>query len=110
MRCLAVELSKIANDLRLLNSGPHTGFNEIELPALQPGSSIMPGKVNPAVAEMMNMVSFHVMGHHWAIMQCAEAGQLELNVMMPYVAYALLESLHVVCNAVTKIGRAHSEL
>lgn len=100
LSCLAVELSKIANDLRLLNSGPHTGFNEIELAALQPGSSIMPGKVNPAVAEMLNMVSFHVLGHDAAITHCAHAGQLELNVMMPYVAYALLESLHVMRNAV----------
>jgi aspartate ammonia-lyase len=100
LACTCVELSKIANDLRLLNSGPHTGFNEIELPALQPGSSIMPGKVNPAVAEMLNMVSFHVMGHHTAITHCAHAGQLELNVMMPYVAYAMLESLHVMRNAV----------
>jgi len=97
---LLIEVSKIANDLRLMNSGPHTGLNEIELPALQPGSSIMPGKVNPAVAEMMNMVSFHVRGHHSAIAQAAEAGQLELNVMMPYVAYALLESLQIVRNAV----------
>jgi aspartate ammonia-lyase len=100
LSCLAVELSKIANDLRLLNSGPHTGFDEIELPALQPGSSIMPGKVNPAVAEMLNMVSFHVMGHHAAVTHCAHAGQLELNVMMPYLAYALLESLQVMRNAV----------
>jgi aspartate ammonia-lyase len=100
LHCVAVELSKIANDLRLMNSGPHTGFNEIELPALQPGSSIMPGKVNPAVAEMLNMVSFHVMGHHTAITHCAQAGQLELNVMMPYVAYALLESLQIMRNAV----------
>jgi len=100
LSCLAVEVSKIANDLRLMNSGPHTGFDEIELAALQPGSSIMPGKVNPAVAEMLNMVSFHVLGHDTAITHCAQAGQLELNVMMPYVAYALLESLHVMRNAV----------
>ena len=100
LSCVCVQLSKIANDLRLLNSGPHTGFDEIELPALQPGSSIMPGKVNPAVAEMLNMVSFHVMGHHNAITHCSHAGQLELNVMMPYVAYALFESLHVMRNAV----------
>lgn len=116
LACLLVELSKIANDLRLLNSGPHTGFNEIDLAALQPGSSIMPGKVNPAVAEMMNMVSFHVLGHHWAITHAAEAGQLQLNVMMPYVAYALLESLHVVRNAVmtfdqkcVRLIKAHPE-
>jgi fumarate hydratase class II/aspartate ammonia-lyase len=97
---LAVELSKIANDLRLMNSGPHTGLNEIELPALQPGSSIMPGKVNPGVAEMLNMVSFHVLGHHSAVTHCAQAGQLELNVMMPYVAYALLEVMEIMRNAV----------
>jgi aspartate ammonia-lyase len=97
---LAVELSKIVNDLRLMNSGPHTGLNEIELPALQPGSSIMPGKVNPGVAEMLNMVSFHVLGHHSAVTHCAQAGQLELNVMMPYVAYALLETLQIMRNAV----------
>jgi aspartate ammonia-lyase len=97
---LVVELSKIANDLRLMNSGPHTGLNEIELPALQPGSSIMPGKVNPGVAEMLNMVSFHVLGHHSAVTHCAQAGQLELNVMMPYVAYALLETLEIMRNAV----------
>lgn len=116
MSCVAVELSKIANDLRLLNSGPHTGFNEIELAALQPGSSIMPGKVNPAVAEMLNMVSFHVLGHDTAITHCAQAGQLELNVMMPYVAYALLESLHVMRNAVAtfdemcvRLIKPHSE-
>lgn len=100
MSNLAVELSKIANDLRLMNSGPHTGLDEIELPALQPGSSIMPGKVNPAVAEMLNMVSFHVLGHHSAVTHCAQAGQLELNVMMPYVAYALLEMLQIMRNAV----------
>jgi aspartate ammonia-lyase len=116
LSCLAVELSKIANDLRLMNSGPHTGLNEIELPALQPGSSIMPGKVNPAVAEMVNMVSFHVLGHHAAITHCAQAGQLELNVMMPYVAYALLESLQIMRNAVAtfdekcvQLIKAHSE-
>jgi aspartate ammonia-lyase len=100
LRGLAVELSKIANDLRLLSSGPHTGLDEIELPAVQPGSSIMPGKVNPVMAEMLNMVCFHVIGHDTAVMMCAEAGQLELNVMMPYVAYALLESLEVLQRAV----------
>ena len=100
LRNLSVELSKIANDLRLMNSGPHTGFNEIELPATQPGSSIMPGKVNPGVAEMMNMACFHAIGHDAAIAFCGEAGQLELNVTMPYVAYALLETLEVMRNAV----------
>ena len=100
VRGLAVELSKIANDLRLLSSGPHTGLDEIELPALQPGSSIMPGKVNPVVAEMLNMACFHVIGHDVAITMAGEAGQLELNVMLPYVAYALLDSLDVLAHAV----------
>ena len=99
LRGIAVELSKIANDLRLLSSGPHTGLDEIELPAVQPGSSIMPGKVNPVMAEMLNMVCFHIIGHDAAITHCGAAGQLELNVMMPYVAYALLESLAVLTNA-----------
>jgi aspartate ammonia-lyase len=98
LRGLAVELSKIGNDLRLLGSGPHTGFYELELPALQPGSSIMPGKVNPAMAEMLTMLCYHVIGHDTAIAFCAEAGQLEVNVTMPYVAYALLESLELMTN------------
>jgi aspartate ammonia-lyase len=100
MRGAAVELGKIANDLRLLSSGPHTGLDEIELPALQPGSSIMPGKVNPVVAEMLNMVCFHVVGHDVAIAMAGEAGQLELNVMLPYVAWALLDGLDVFAHAV----------
>ena len=95
LRGFAVELNKIANDLRLLDSGPHTGLAEISLPAVQPGSSIMPGKVNPSILEMTNMVCFHIIGHDLAITMAAEAGQLELNVMMPYVAYALLESLSI---------------
>jgi aspartate ammonia-lyase len=99
LRGFAIELGKIANDLRLLSSGPHTGLDEIELPAVQPGSSIMPGKVNPSIPEMVNMVCFHVVGQDTAIMMCADAGQLELNVTMPYVAYALLESLKVMANA-----------
>jgi aspartate ammonia-lyase len=99
IRCVCVELMKIANDLRIMNSGPHTALFEIELPAKQPGSSIMPGKVNPAMAEMMNMVCFHIGGHDQAISACGEAGQLELNVMMPYVAYALFESMEILTNA-----------
>jgi aspartate ammonia-lyase len=100
LRGLAVELSKIGNDLRLLGSGPHTGLYEIELPALQPGSSIMPGKVNPAMAEMLSMLCYHIIGHDTAIAFCAEAGQLEVNVTMPYVAYALLESLELMAGGV----------
>ena len=84
-------------NLRLL-TGPHTGFDEIELPAVQPGSSIMPGKINPAMAEMINMVCFHVIGHDLAMTFCAETGQLELKVMMPSVAHALLESMEVMAN------------
>lgn len=100
LRGIAVELSKIANDLRLLSSGPNTGLDEIALPAVQPGSSIMPGKVNPVMAEMLNMACFHIIGQDAAITHCGAAGQLELNVMMPYVAYALLEGLEIMTNAV----------
>lgn len=105
LRGFAVELSKITNDLRLLDSGPHTGLAEIELPAVQPGSSIMPGKYNPVMAEMTNMVCFHIIGHDTAMTFAAEAGQLELNVMMPYVAYALLESIELL----TKTTKALAE-
>ncbi|HYB94647.1 MAG TPA: aspartate ammonia-lyase [Vicinamibacterales bacterium] len=101
VRLIAVELSKIASDLRLLNSGPHTAIAEIELPALQPGSSIMPGKVNPAVAEMLNMACFHAIGRDAAIGICGEAGQLEVNVMMPYVAFGLFEMIDIMTRAVT---------
>jgi aspartate ammonia-lyase len=83
-----------------MNSGPHTNLAEIELPALQPGSSIMPGKVNPAVAEMLNMVCFHAIGRDTAIAMCGEAGQLEVNVTMPYIAFGLLEVPDVFTNAV----------
>ncbi|HEY4492323.1 MAG TPA: aspartate ammonia-lyase [Acidobacteriota bacterium] len=99
MRNLAVELIRIANDLRLLASGPNTGFNEIQLPAVQPGSSIMPGKVNPVLPEMLNMVCFHVIGNDTCIMMASQAGQLELNVMMPVIAYNLLQSLTILTSA-----------
>jgi len=95
LRCLAVTLTRIANDLRLLSSGPTTGLAEIILPAVQPGSSIMPGKVNPVMAEMLNMVCYHVLGNDLAISSAAQAGQLELNVMAPIIAYNLLQSLEV---------------
>jgi aspartate ammonia-lyase len=116
MRGFAVELNKVTNDLRLLNSGPHTGLAEIELPPVQPGSSIMPGKYNPSMAEMANMACFHVVGHDAAIAFAAEAGQLELNVMMPYVAFALFDSLEVLANAARALDekcvrgiRAHAD-
>ena len=100
LRGLAIELIKIANDLRLLSSGPRTGFAEMMLPTVQPGSSIMPGKVNPVMAEMLNMVSFQVIGNDLTIAMAAQAGQLELNVMMPIINYNLLQSLEIFRNAV----------
>ncbi len=95
LRLLALELAKIVSDLRLLASGPRTGFAEITLPAVQPGSSIMPGKVNPSMAEMMNQVCFQVAGFDSTVAFCAQAGQLDLNVMMPVVNYNLQQALHV---------------
>ena len=100
LRILAVDLGKIANDLRLMSSGPVTGIGEITLPAVQPGSSIMPGKVNPSIAEMLNMVCFEVMGNDQTVMLAAQAGQLELNVMMPVIAYDLTQSLMILNNGV----------
>ncbi|MBI4517580.1 MAG: class II fumarate hydratase [Deltaproteobacteria bacterium] len=101
LKTISVGLLKIANDLRLLTSGPRTGFNEIELPATQPGSSIMPGKVNPVIAEAVNMVAAHVIGNDAAITVAGLNGNLDLNVMMPVIAYNLLESLEVLGNAAT---------
>jgi fumarate hydratase class II len=100
MRTLAVTLDRIANDFRLLSSGPATGLDEIHLPAVQPGSSIMPGKVNPVLAEMLNMACFHVMGNDLAVMLAGQAGQLELNVMMPVIAHNLFEMMQVLIGAV----------
>ena len=100
LRTLAVTLTRIANDLRLLSSGPTTGLGEIALPAVQPGSSIMPGKVNPVMAEMLNMVCYHVMGNDQTIMACSQAGQFELNVMMPIIAYNLLQSFEILTNGI----------
>jgi aspartate ammonia-lyase len=96
---IAVELIRIANDLRLLASGPRTGLAEILLPPVQPGSSIMPGKVNPVMAEMLNMVCFQVMGYNTAVNYAAQAGQLELNVMMPLMANNIIEMLEILGNA-----------
>jgi len=100
LRTLAQDLTRIANDFRLLSSGPSTGLDEIRLPAVQPGSSIMPGKVNPVLAEMMNMAMFQVMGNDLTVMMSGQAGQLELNVMMPIIAYNLFQSMDIVINAV----------
>jgi len=100
VRNLAQDLIRIANDLRLLSSGPRTGLDEISLPERQPGSSIMPGKVNPVMAEMLNMVCFQVIGCDMTILLAAQAGQLELNVMMPVVAHNLLHEIEILRNAV----------
>lgn len=89
---LAVKLSKISNDLRLLSSGPRAGFNEINLPPMQPGSSIMPGKVNPVIPEVVNQIAFKVIGNDLTVTMAAEAGQLELNVMEPVIVQSILES------------------
>jgi aspartate ammonia-lyase len=104
LRLLAVELIRIANDLRLLSSGPTTGLAELRLPAVQPGSSIMPGKINPSIPEMVDMVGFAVLGNDHAIALAAQAGQLELNVMMPVIAYKLLDSMTILTNAVTALA------
>jgi fumarate hydratase class II len=100
VRTLAQDLTRIANDFRLLSSGPSTGLDEIRLPAVQPGSSIMPGKVNPVLAEMLNMAMFQVMGNDLTVMMAGQAGQLELNVMMPIIAYNLFQSMDIIINAV----------
>ncbi len=100
LRTLAQDLTRIANDFRLLGSGPSTGLDEIRLPAVQPGSSIMPGKVNPVMAEMLNMAMFHVMGDDLTVTLAGQAGQLELNVMMPIIAHNLFEMMHVTIGAV----------
>ncbi|HKR10390.1 MAG TPA: aspartate ammonia-lyase [Gemmatimonadaceae bacterium] len=99
LRVLAIELSKIASDLRLLASGPRTGLDEIRLPAVQPGSSIMPGKVNPSIPEMVNQVCFQVVGNDACVSVAAEHGQLELNVMMPVIAYNVLFPMMILRNA-----------
>ena len=99
LKVLALDLSKIASDLRLLASGPRTGLDEIRLPAVQPGSSIMPGKVNPSIPEMVNQVCFQVIGNDACVTIAAEHGQLELNVMMPVIAYNVLASMMILGNA-----------
>jgi fumarate hydratase, class II len=100
LRTLALTLIRIANDLRLLSSGPATGLDEIRFPSLQPGSSIMPGKVNPVMAEMLDMAMFHVVGCDTTVALAAQAGQLELNVMMPVIAHSLFEAMQVTIGSV----------
>ena len=105
LRGLSVTLIKIANDIRLLSSGPRTGFAELQLPPVQPGSSIMPGKVNPVMAEMLNMVCFQVIGNDTAIAYSAQASQLELNVMMPVIAYNLLFSIEILQSGINAFNQ-----
>ncbi len=99
LRVLAIDLSKIASDLRLMVMGPRTGIDEIALPAVQPGSSIMPGKINPSIPEMVNQVCFQVMGLDTTVAIASEHGQLELNVMMPVIAFNVLLAMRILTNA-----------
>ncbi|HCF25807.1 MAG TPA: aspartate ammonia-lyase [Cyanobacteria bacterium UBA11049] len=103
LRNLAQDCVKISHDLRLMDSGPKTGLKEIQLPPVQPGSSIMPGKYNPVMAEMTSMVCFQVMGYDSAIALAAQAGQLELNVMMPSIAYNLIHSIEILGNTIAAL-------
>ena len=100
---LAIKLSKISNDLRLLSSGPRTGINEINLPPVQPGSSIMPGKVNPVIPEVVNQIAFKVIGNDLTVSMAAEAGQLELNVMEPVIVQSLFESIEMLKNGMSTL-------
>ena len=100
---LAVKLSKICNDLRLLSSGPRTGINEINLPPMQPGSSIMPGKVNPVIPEVVNQIAFKVIGNDLTVTFAAEGGQLELNVFEPVIVQSLFESIEMLKNGMTTL-------
>jgi aspartate ammonia-lyase len=97
---LAIKLSKICNDLRLLSSGPRAGFNEINLPKMQPGSSIMPGKVNPVIPEVVNQIAFKVIGNDLSVTMAAEAGQLQLNVMEPVIGQSIFESIQMLKNGI----------
>jgi aspartate ammonia-lyase len=104
LRNLALEVIRISNDLRLLSSGPNTGFAEINLPALQPGSSIMPGKINPVIPELAAMVSFQVVGNDVAVAMAVQAGQLELNVMMPTMSYSVMRSITILTNMLRQLN------
>jgi aspartate ammonia-lyase len=103
LKRLAIKLSKISNDLRLLSSGPRAGLNEINLPKMQPGSSIMPGKVNPVIPEVVNQISYKVIGNDLTVTLAAEAGQLELNVMEPVIAQSLFESIEMLKNGMATL-------
>ncbi|WP_294140878.1 aspartate ammonia-lyase [uncultured Sanguibacteroides sp.] len=103
LKRLAVQLSKICNDLRLLSSGPRCGLGEINLPPMQPGSSIMPGKVNPVIPEVVNQVCFNVVGSDTTVMMAAEAGQLQLNVMEPIIVYSLFNSIQMLTKVMERL-------
>ena len=103
MKRVAVKMNKICNDLRLLSSGPRCGLNEINLPPRQPGSSIMPGKVNPVIPEVVNQVAFRVIGNDLTVTIASEAGQLELNVMEPIIVHCLFESIEMLINAMNTL-------
>ncbi|HEY0794473.1 MAG TPA: lyase family protein, partial [Acidisarcina sp.] len=105
LRNLALEVIRISNDLRLLSSGPNTGFGEINLPSLQPGSSIMPGKINPVLPELAAMVAFQVVGNDAAVALAVQAGQLELNVMMPTMAHNVLQSVTILGNMLREVDQ-----
>ena len=98
LRNLALEIIRISNDFRLISSGPNTGFAEVNLPSLQPGSSIMPGKINPVMPELAAMVAFQVVGNDLAVAMAVQAGQLELNVMMPTMSYSVMQSITILTN------------
>ena len=104
LRGIALEVIRISNDIRLLSSGPNTGFAEIYLPSLQPGSSIMPGKINPVMPELAAMVSFQIIGNDTAVAYAVQAGQLELNVMMPTMAHSVLQSITILANMLTQFN------
>lgn len=105
LKRVAVKLSKISNDLRLLSSGPRTGFGELRLPAVQAGSSIMPGKVNPVIPEVVNQVAYLVIGHDLTVTMCAEGGQLQLNAFEPTIGYCVLSSLRMLSSAINTLTK-----
>jgi len=104
LKRIAVKLSKICNDLRLLSSGPRSGFNEIRLPAVQAGSSIMPGKINPVIPEVVNQVAFQVIGNDLTVTMAAEAGQLQLNAMEPIIILNILQSMRILMQAMDTLA------
>ncbi|MDB2384812.1 aspartate ammonia-lyase [Endozoicomonas sp.] len=104
LKRLAIKLSKISNDLRLLSSGPNCGLNEINLPEMQPGSSIMPGKVNPVIPECMSQIAYHAIGNDLVVTMASEAAQLQLNAMEPVLVYKILQSIQELTNGMTMLG------